>query len=89
MLVSRTISQVQIGGNGADNPSPFGDFSFDFDAAQALLRYRNINVIAYHNNQHAYLQVTGKVHVDASGAALTGPNDVVYLPCPPYCNGSD
>lgn len=89
MLISRLISQVQLGGNGADNPVPFGNANFDFDQNQASLTYRNVNVIAYHNGQHANLQVTGKVHVDANGNPNIGPNDIIYLPCPPYCQTGD
>ena len=89
MLITRTVSQLQLGGNGADNPVPFGDANFDFDQQQALQPHRNVNVIVYHNNLHATLQVTGKANVDSSGAALLGPNDTIYLPCPPFCNAGD
>lgn len=88
MLISRTISQIQIGGNGADNPSPFGDHNFDFDANQAQPTYLDINVIVFHNTLRQYLEVTGKVVVIA-GKPLMGPNDIVYLPCPPFCTGGD
>ena len=88
MLVSRTISQVQIGGNGADNPSPFGDHNFDFDSNQAQLTYSNINVIVFPNTLHQNLQVTGKVVVIA-GRPQTGPNDLVYLPCPEFSDSND
>ena len=89
MLISRKISEVQIGGTGADNPSPFGDFNFQFSPQQLLLRYQNVGAIVYHNRLGVDLQVTCKVQLDSSGNPMMGPNDLIYEPCPPFCQAGD
>ena len=89
MLISRKISEVEIGGNATNNPVPFGDFSFDFDEYQSTLTYRDINIIVYHNVLQTDLEVTGKVLVDSAGNPMMGPDDIVYCPCPPFCDLAD
>ena len=89
MLVTRKISEVTIGGDASDNPDPFGDFLFDFSAQQSLLSYRNINVIVHHNNLNVNLKITGKVQLDSNGNPMMSANDLVYLPCPQYCDPTD
>ena len=42
MLIARTIAQVQIGGDGSDNPVPFGDANFDFDQTQLQFSRRRV-----------------------------------------------
>jgi hypothetical protein len=86
MLIARTIAQVQIGGDGSDNPVPFGDANFDFDQTQLQFSYADLNVIVYHNNLHTSLEVTGKVKLDSRGNPMIGPLDLVYCPCPPFCD---
>jgi hypothetical protein len=89
MLISRKISEVQIGGNGADNPSPFSDSNFQFSSQQLLLRYTNVNAIIYHNRLGINQQVTCKVQLDSSGNPMMGPNDLIHAPCPPFCQAGD
>lgn len=89
MLISRKISEVEIGGNAVDNPVPFGDFNFDFDEYQSTQTYRDINIIVYHNVLQTDLEVTGKVLVDSQGNPMMGLDDIVYLPCPEFCSPLD
>lgn len=89
MLITREISEVQIGGTGADNPSPFGDFCFDFDAGQLQFRYEHVNAIVYHKQLEVQLEVTCKVRLDSSGNPMMADTDIIYLPCPPFCEAGD
>ena len=89
MLITRKISEVQIGGNATDNPSPFGISNFDFTPAQSLLTYHDVNVVVFHKTLEKDVEVTGKVNVDSLGNPLMGDNDDIYMPCPPFCDVDD
>ena len=89
MLISRLISQVILGGDGSDNPVPFGTANFEFDAAQQQLTFQEQKVIVFHNRLQAMKQVTGMVVVGQNGQPMLGANDTVYLPCPPFCQRGD
>jgi len=89
MLISRLISQVMIAGDGSDNPVPFGPGNFEFDANQQQLTFQEKKVIVFHNRLQAMKQVTGMVVVGQNGQPMLGPNDTVYMPCPPFCQRGD
>jgi len=80
------ISNITPSGNGEDNPVPLTIANYNLTAAEQALTLTNYNVIAYHPIQHAQKKVTGKVIVDdATSNPKIGPNDVVFMPCPPFC----
>ena len=89
MLISRLISEVVLGGEGINNPVPFGPGNFQFSTSQQQLAYRQQNVIVFHNRLQVNVQVTGMVLVDQSGQPMLNANDTVYLPCPPFCQRGD
>ena len=90
MLISRLISQVVLGGDGSNNPVPFGPSNFTFSSSQQQFTYRPQNVIVFHNRIKVNLEVTGMVLVDpVTGLPRLNANDVVYMPCPPFCQRGD
>lgn len=89
MLITRLMSEVTIGGSGANNPVPFSIDNFDFNEDQLAQSYRDMDVIVYHNRLEQSLAVTGKVHVDSLGNPIVSANSTIYLPCPPFCEEGD
>ena len=89
MLISRLISQVLLGGDGSDDPNPLGLSNYQFSPAQQQQLYQPQKVIVYHNRLNAMKQVTGMVLVDQNGQPKLNPNDIVYMPCPPFCQRGD
>lgn len=87
--VSKLISEVSIGGTGADNPVPLTAANFNFDEAALRLPHQMINISFFDVKLGRILQVTGMVDVDASGNPMINPNNLVYCPCPPCCPGDD
>lgn len=85
MAASRKISEVTFGGTAANNPPNYSwtDYSNypDLDTAKTYVR---MNVMYFDGKVGVNLQVTGLV-VSANGQLLMGPNDLVYIPCPPSC----
>ena len=79
------ISNIYEGGTGADNPGPLTIANYHLTAAESALTLTDLDVVAYHVTEHVQKQVTGKVKVDAAGNPMKGPNDVVFMPCPPFC----
>jgi hypothetical protein len=80
------FSNVFIGGTGVDNPGPLTIANYHLTAAESALTLTDMNVVAFHAIEHVQKQVTGKVIVDpTTGNPKTGPNDVVFMPCPPFC----
>jgi hypothetical protein len=80
------ISNIFPGGDGSDNPIPLKITNYDLSPAEKKLKLKNFNVVAHHTPTNAQKQVTGKVIVDPkTNKPKTGPNDVVFLPCTPFC----
>ncbi len=89
MLITRRVSEVVFGGTGSNNPVPFGMSNFALSPEDLEYVYQHVNVIVYHRNLQVNLQVTGLVRVDESGQPMVDLNDLVYLPCPPFCQSGD
>ena len=84
IIISNLIAAP--GGTGADNPVPLTIANYNLSAAELAQTLADFNVIALHTVDRVQKQVTAKVVVDpATGRPKTGPNDVAYLPCPPFC----
>ncbi|MEO6132632.1 MAG: hypothetical protein ABIQ02_12350 [Saprospiraceae bacterium] len=79
------ISDLIFGGNGADNPNPLTRANYDLSSAEQLLSFRSMNVIIP-NPQGGTFSVTGLIVLDSGGNPLVGPNDLCFVPCPPYCH---
>lgn len=86
MVVTMRVADLTFGGAGEDNPVPWGKDNFDLDAEQQTYNFANQNVIAYHAQLGRDLNVTGLVRLNEQGYPMVGPNDLVYLPCPQFCN---
>jgi hypothetical protein len=86
MAVTKRVSQVTFGGNASNNPINYSwtDYS-NYPDLNLSLQYQRMNVIAVHDILQVPLQVTGLVQVDGSGQPMLGANDLVYMPCPPFC----
>ena len=82
-----TISNlVSLTGNGADNPPGLSIANYDLSAAELALTLTDQPVTCFDvpNNQNK--QVTAKLVVDpATGRPKKGPNDIAFMPCPPFC----
>lgn len=77
---------MTFGGTGADNPVPWSRDLFDFDAEQQTYQYTEMDAIIYHPVLEKDLQVTALVRLNAQGFPMVSPNDLVYAPCPPFCD---
>ena len=80
-----TISNIFPGGNGQDNPVPLTIANYNLTAAESALPLADYNVVAHHVPENVQKQVTAKVVLDAAGKPKIGPNDVAFMPCPPFC----
>ena len=80
------ISDVVIGGNGANNPIPLSLANYKLSGVELEFVYQQLNVIVLHPQMQVQLQVTGLVQVDEFGRPMINDNDSVYMPCPPLCN---
>lgn len=86
MAFTKKIQEVTIGGNGSNNPTDYSwtDYS-NYPDLDTGLTYQRLNCIAFHDLLQVQLQVTGLVQVNDNGQPMIGPNDLIYLPCPPFC----
>ncbi len=81
MAVSRLFSEVTIGGDASDNPSGYSWTTYvNYPHLDLNKSYQRIDVITNQEN----LQVTGLALI-IDGHVRTGPNDLCFLPCPPFC----
>lgn len=86
MAVSKKINEVTIGGNASNNPINYSWTSFiNYPDLDLQLQYQRLNCIAFHDLLGVPLEVTGLVVLDKQGQLMIGQNDLVYLPCPPFC----
>lgn len=83
-MAYRKISEVTFGGTGVDNPSPLNFYESYRNEILEGDSFVHMNVIAHEYDNNVDLQVTGVVAV-VNGQLQVGPNDKVYLPCPPFC----
>ena len=87
MPVSKRIKEVSFGGNAVNNPTNYSWTTYvDYPNLDTNFNYQRMNIIYFDQLLSINLQVTGLVVLDAQGNPLLGPNDLVYLPCPPSCN---
>ena len=86
MVVTMRVADLTFGGAGEDNPVPWSRDLFDFDSEQQTYEYVEQNVIAYNKDQGIDLRVTALVRLNAQGFPMVTPNDLVYLPCPYFCD---
>ena len=85
MAVSKRIKEVIIGGSGTNNPFNYSWSSYvNYPDLDTTKTYQRISVIVNHDTLNVALHVTGLVEV-VNGTSLMGPNDLVYCPCPPFC----
>lgn len=85
MSYTLTVSQVTFGGNGSDNPSPLTDANYDLSSEEQKLTFRPTNVIAP-GETVGTKSVTSLIQLDPmTGQPMVGPNNLCWLPCPPYC----
>ena len=74
------ISNILPGGDRSDNPVPLTIDNYELSDAEKLLKLIDFDVIAFNPQAGAQKQVTGKII-----KGKTGPNDIVFMPCPPFC----
>lgn len=86
MAVSKKISEITLGGNGINNPVDYSwtDYS-NYPDLDTQVQYQRINCIAFHEDLEVNLEVTGLVQVNDAGQPMLGQDDLIYLPCPPFC----
>jgi hypothetical protein len=85
MAVTKKVSEVTFGGNAGNNPPNYSWTDYrNYPDLDTNLTYVRISVIAMHEGQRLNMEVTGLLQV-VQGQLMSGPNDLVYLPCPPFC----
>ena len=87
MPVSLLVSEVAFGGMAINNPPNYSwtDYS-NYPDLDLTWNYVRMNIIHFNSRLGVTLEVTGLVTLNAQGSLLLGPNDKVYVPCPPYCS---
>jgi hypothetical protein len=86
MPVSKRIKEVSFGGSAVNNPTNYSWTTYvDYPNLDMNFSYQRMNIIYFEQLLSINLQVTGLVVLDTQGNPLLGPNDLVYLPCPPAC----
>lgn len=78
------VSQLTLGGNGADNPDPLTMANYELtDSELELILVPENVIVEYQNNTY---EVTGLAVWDpVTQKALLGPDDDIRQPCPPMC----
>lgn len=89
MSMTKKFSEVTPGGDKRDNPDDLNTESYNFEGDEKSFSYTDIDVIAFHRNLNRQQQVTGKARLNNDGIPMTSANDLVYLPCPPFCDRND
>jgi len=86
MPVTKLIQDITFGGNSVNNPANYSwtDYS-NFPGLDLSKLYVRFSVIAYNDDARVNLEVTGLIQLSSSGQLMLGPNDLAYLPCPPFC----
>lgn len=80
------MSEVTIGGNASNNPPNYSWTDYrDYPDLDPKNTYMRLNVITFSQTVGVFLQVTGLVVLNQQGQPLIGPNDLCYMPCPPFC----
>ena len=89
MSTTKRFSEVQLGGDRRDNPNPLELANYKLSPDEMKFFYQLIDVIASDPPALLDQQVSGLARLDNNRMPIIGPNDLVYLPCPKFCNRND